>query len=196
MRHTWSQSELDLVSSKRQRAQWYLAIHKPQILAHYSVVSTPVDHPVSAIDVLNISGSQFVKEGQTVWVGTGSGLSDLGKVRLRRNFNEWLGPWMPVMESGSGLIRWNEATHMTVVDEFRPWVKHPRYNTATSQWNWDYDYADAGQLKTYPPMAVMGAPFVGILKNNQISGSFVGEHSLAFDESISSYKWVCPDGRN
>jgi hypothetical protein len=34
------------------------------------------------------------------------------------------------------------------------------------------------------------------LKNNQISGSFVGEHSLAFDESISSYTWVFPDGRN
>lgn len=196
MRHAWSQSELDLVSSKRQRARWYLAIHKPQILAHYSVVQTPVDHPVSAIDVLNISGSQYVKEGHTVWVGTGSGLSDLGKVRLRRDQSGWDGPLMPIMETGSGLVRWNEATHMTVVDEFRPWVKHPRYNTATSQWNWDYDYADAGQLKNYPPLAVMGAPFVGILQNNQISGSFVGEHSLAFDSSISAYTWVTPDGRN
>lgn len=196
MRHAWNQQELDLVSSKRQRARWYLAIHRPQILAHYSVVQTPVGHPVSAVDVLNISGSQFVKEGHTVWVGTGSGLSDLGRVRLRRDQDGWDGPLMPIMETGSGLVRWNEATHMTVVNEFRPWVKHPRYNTATSQWNWDYDYSDAGQLKTYPPMAVMGAPFVGILQNNQISGSFVGENSLAFDSSISAYTWVTPDGRN
>jgi hypothetical protein len=196
MRHAWSQAELDLVSSKCQRAKWYLAIHRPQILAYYEVVSTPVDHPVSAIDVLNVSGSQFVDGGHTVWVGTASGASDLGAVRLRRPPSEWDGPFMPVMESGSGLVRWNEATHMTVVDEYRPWVKHPRYNTATSQWNWDYDYTDAGQLKIYPPMAVMGAPFVGILNNNQISGSFVGEHSLAFDQSISSYTWTFPDGRN
>lgn len=196
MRHAWNQQELDLVSSKRQRARWYLAIHRPQILAHYMVVQKPVGHPVSAIDVLNVSGSQFVKEGHTVWIGTGPGMSDLGKVRLRRPFDEWDGPLMPIMETGSGLVRWNEATCITVVDEFRPWVKHPRYNTATSQWNWDYDYSDAGQLKNYPPMAVMGAPFVGILQNNQISGSFVGANSLAFDSTIDFNFWQTPDGRN
>lgn len=196
MRHAWNQSELNLVSSKKQRSKWYLAIHRPQILAHYSVVSTPVDHPVSAIDVLNISGSQFVDEGHTAWVGTGSGLSDLGKVRVRRPYGQWDGPFMPVMESGSGLIRWNDATHITVVDEYRPWVKHPRYNTATSKWGWDYDYYDAGQLKNYPPLVVMGAPFVGILENGSVSGSFVGSNSVLFDSGVSAEFWQTPDGRN
>ena len=197
MKHTWNQSELDFVSAKKQRSRWYLAIHKPQILAHYSVTSQPVDHPVSAIDTLNISGSQFVDGGHTAWVGTGSGLSDLGKVRVRRPPNEWDGPFMPVMESGSGLIRWNEATHITVVDEYRPWVKHPRYNTATSKWGWDQDYYDAGQLKNYPPQVVMGAPFVGILESGSISGSFVAANTITFDAAlIAGSFWSTPDGRN
>lgn len=196
MNHAWSQSEFDFVFRKRQRAKWYLAIHKPQTLAHFEIVSSPVGHPVSAIDVLNISGSQYVTDGLTAWIGSASGSSDLGRVRIRRPFSS-TGPFLNVMESGSGLIRWNDATHVTVVDERRPWVKHPRYDTAASRWRMDYDVGHAGQLAQYPPIAVLGAPVVGFLdENGDMDVSFVGEHSVAFDSPIQTYIWEFPDGDN
>ena len=196
MNHAWNQSEFDLLFSKKQRAKWYLAVHKPGILAHLQVVSPPNTYPASAIDTLNISGSQYVTEGLTAWVGSTSGASDLGRVRVRRDY-ELTDPFLSIMESGSGLIRWNDANYITVVDERRPWTKHPRYDTSASRWRMDYDVGHAGQLGNYPPMAVLGAPVVGILnESGEMNASFVGSNSFGFDSPLNTFVWEFPDGSN
>lgn len=193
MRQAWSETELALGSSKRQRARWYLAVHKPETLGIFTMDATPDTHPVSAIEVTNISGvASAASEGLTLWLGSQSGASDLGRVRLRKKY---IGDNpMPVMESGSGLVRWNDVTHITVKEEFRPWVRHPRYNTATSSWKMDYEINYGDQLEYWAPQVVMGAPFVKILDSSgTTNGSFVGEHSLSYDSPINTWLWTFPD---
>jgi hypothetical protein len=208
MKHTWSQSELDFVSQKRQRAKWYLAVHKPRTIAAMQIRGLPNNHPVSAIEVELLSAPlEAVTSGLTVWLGSTDGGSDLGKVRVRRDMvMSYATPitmtppgttgLLPVMESGSGLINWKEVGYVTVKEERRPWVRHPRYDTAASKWRMDYDQEHTGQLEAYPPLTLMGAPFCGIMNGSTISASFVGSDSWEGDASIASVQWKFPDGQS
>jgi hypothetical protein len=195
MRQVWNQSELDVASSKMQRSRWYLAIHKPRVIGEFvNDTNFSSAHPLDSlpIDPPYPDGASDVKAGMTVWFGSTQGGSDLGRARIVEDWDDTGNLYF--MESGSGLFRWNDVLYMTVVEEFRPWVRHPTFPAVA--WEMDNAYIQyTDQLETYPPLAVMGAPFVKILDGaGTATGSFVGEHSVSWDDSITEWLWEFPDG--
>jgi hypothetical protein len=197
MRDGLTSVEKNTLRTRPQRQNWYLARHRPRILGRHSIIGTPNNHPVSAIKLNEASTNAFsvAQPDMTAWVGTGEGLSDLGKVRIRRTMN---GSILPIMESGSGLVNWKLVTHVTLVDQYYPWTKHKRFNNTASQWrmDWDEPYTDELNIPGYGPYANLGPPVVGVLNDSGVySASFYGNRSLFWDSAVATQQWDFPDGQ-
>jgi hypothetical protein len=192
MRTPYSSDELEKLRTVPQGTKWFVAHHQPRTHVNLSLASVPQTHPVSAIEF--VGGSINFQSDWTLWLGNDNG-SNLGKVRLRGlpETNGNGASILPIAESGSGLINWNEVTTISVKDEFRPWVRHPRYDTAGSQWRMDYFRAWPGSL--CPPYVNMGAPVVGFLENGSFTASFFNtEHARIDTASLISKIWEFPNG--
>jgi hypothetical protein len=197
MKHTWSENELAFVSQKMQRSKWYLAIHKPVTVGLMEIGDRPTEdqYPIASVSGL-AAGTFEVQEGMTAWIGRNSGLSDLGRARVRRSGTISGADVIHLHEGGSGLINWREANWVTIKEEYRPWVKHVRKKPGDNgDWFMDYDLPYQGEYEHMPPQVNMGAPFIGFLNGGTISGSFVGDQSISLDDEIIEYWWQFPDGQ-
>lgn len=199
MRSAFTSTELNILRKRPQSAVWRLAIHRPASLCRLAKSATIQTHPASAfLGDMSIGTSGLVKSGQTVWFSEfGNGGSDQGIARVRRSFAPATSA-LQIAESGSGLINWNNVFYATIMDEYRPWIKHPRYDTSASQWRMDYDEIDVGQMISYGPLAQMGPPVIGFLSSGSFAASFVGNRSQSMGSSgsaITASSWVFPDGQ-
>lgn len=195
MRHALSAAELALLRTRPQATRFFLAVHKPRtiMLASLSDVNA---YPGSAI-VVNAPASGAltdVQAGMTMRVGTEIGASNLGIIRVRKAPS---GSTVFVAEYGSGLIDWRTNACITVVEEFRPWAIHHRWNDTGSAWNVDFDpYND--QLSNYGPVALMGPPFVGWIESTgKVAACYLGDrsYSMTAGASITSQSWSFPNGQ-
>jgi hypothetical protein len=192
MRNNLTSTELNTVRRRPQRTRWYLAHHQPAVWSHLSLIGTPNNYPLSAIIVSGTSAG--IRPGMTAWVGNNNA-SNLGRIRIRELPREGYsgGSLLPIAEAGSGLINWKDATTITVRDQFLPWTKHPRYDTAASQWRMDYDRA---YVSSYDGMVQvnLGPPIVGFLKGGSYTASFIDERSYSWDASVNGRAWYFPNG--
>lgn len=219
MKNGFTAQQLQTIRTRPQGSEWYLAIHRPQTLDRFyfdnptaltgSIVGEiPVHRIVSGSWAASRLAASYVKAGMTgvVWgLDSNSALTQrLGEIRIRR---DWSGndSVLYIAESGSGLINWGAASTVDVIDQYRPWIKHPRYDTDASQWRMDFDVAYDGQLNNWGPYANLGPPIVVLpTSSTEIfeSGSFLqwvvdfyGNESLAIQNVLNSGTWVFPDGQ-
>lgn len=187
-------AEQNILRNRPQTAIWYLAVHRPASLVSAVLDAAPVSYPVSALSVNTMAGaSSLTKDHQTIWVGTTAGGSQKGRLRLRKALTS--ATLMQVAENGSGLVNYQVGDHLTVVNQHLPWTKHPRYDSATSQWLMDYSEGYVAQLQNYGPLIAMGTPVAGFLSNGAFSASFAGASTLLMDgATATTVTWNFPNG--
>lgn len=192
MRSGFTNTEIGRLRTRPHLTRWYLAVHRPASLVTATLANAPVSYPVSAITISGYAGaSEQTDDHQTIWIGSTAGGSNKGRIRLRKAMTTT--SRLYVSEAGSGLVNWIAGDHITVMDEFAPWTKHPRFDTATSQWLSDYDETYTSQLQNYGPIISMGAPFVGFLVNGSVTGSYIGGSTAFLDgATYSNASWVFP----
>ena len=203
MKNGFTSSQLATIRTRPQGAEWYVAIHRPRINEIFLIdgPSTLGGSIVSEIPVISSYGTSTTLANMTGIVFD-SNTVNLGEIRIRK---DWNGGKLAVAESGSGLINWTKAYSIAVIDQFRPWIKHPRYDTTASQWRMDYDVAYDGQLNNWGPYANLGPPIVALPTSSvyiEESGSitqwvvdFWANESLSIQNILSSGIWTFPDGQ-
>lgn len=148
---------------------------------------------IAELGVLGTNPSSAIA-GQTGVVYDSSG-NWMGDIRIRKDW-PGNGSVLSIAEAGSGLIDWQSSSTMKVIDQYRPWLKHPRYNTATSQWMMDFDVEYDGQLNQWGPYSNPGTPIIALpASSGKWVVDFVGEDSFSLQVGINSYAWAFPDGQ-
>jgi hypothetical protein len=196
MRTNFTQNEFNAFRTQSQRSTWYLAVHRPTSVFSSKILTTPVQWPASTVIIdtaFNAGDATLTSKNLTIWVGATAGASDQGKIRLRRPVS---GSVVRVAETGSGLLRYSAGNFLTVIKEFYPWVKHPRFDLSASRWRMDYDevYTDELEVGTYGPVVVMGPPFAGFLDGGTVTGSFVGTSTQFIDSTLATAAWEWQGG--
>lgn len=183
--------QLALLRADGHKTQWYLKVCVPQTLFSARVNDASIAR--GAVDITFDNGvgvSTDALEGMSVWIGSATGLHDLGVTRLRR---DTIAAQLLVAENSE--ILWADNLYLTVKNEFLPWPKYPRL-VAPSSYYKDYDYINIYQTDQWPPVAIMGAPAVGILSAGSATIAFDGSDSYAIYPSatIAVYAWEFPSG--
>jgi hypothetical protein len=204
MKNGFTSTELAKIRKRPQGAEWYVAIHRPKINEIFLInnPSTLSGSIVSELSVISSYGASTTLADMTGIVFD-SNTVNLGEVRIRK---DWTGGVLSVAESGSGLINWTKAYSIAVIDQYRPWIKHPRLDTATSQWRMDFDIPYDGQLNNWGPYVNMGPPIVS-LPTSYVESSgegslvprwvidFYGNNSVSIQNIIDGGSWTFPDGQ-
>ena len=140
MARSMTVGELAKVRSSFQSSKLYLAIHNPTIIFQCQTNQefASLDRVVEvAYD--NATGDYAdILPGMTVWIGSTAGAWDLGQVRARKTATSGL---LYVGENAD--VTWANDVHITVVDEFGIWARHPRVVSDTEIYmDWDVEYDD------------------------------------------------------
>lgn len=205
MKNGFTATQLQTIRHRPQGSEWYLAVHKPRTAQIFTVSnpSTLSGSIVSEIPVVSVaSGTSATLAGMTGIVYDVNGIN-LGEIRIRK---DWSGGKLSVAESGSGLVNWTKSAAIFVLDQYRPWIKHPLLDTATSQWKMDYDVTYDGQLNNWGPYANLGPPIVALptslIETSGEGGSvpawivdFWASDSLSIQNILTSGSWLFPDGQ-
>ena len=195
--------ELSDLGNTKHSARWKLAVHQPLTLVVVELdnESWASEGPTYQVTYSTVtSGTESLAEADmTVLLGTSSGGRDLGVTRLRHDLAG--DGTMDIAEEGYGNINWEGAgggtIYATVIEERRPWIKHPFYNTGDDTWRYDYDQLYNGEFTdgTEGAYAIMGPPIVAVLDGGSVDIDFVGERSFAIGSaSIVSAVWQWHDG--
>lgn len=202
MRQGFTPAQQNALRTRPQGAEWYLAVHKPRVAQTFTVVS-PSSHSGSIVAEVNVSPVLSVTQplaGMTGIVSDNSG-NFLGDFRLRK---DWVSGRLAIAESGSGLINWSQAATIRILDQYRPWIKHPRYDEAASQWRMDFDVPYDGQLNRWGPYVNIGPPIVA-LPTSWITAEEGGSSpiwvvdfwsdSVSLQSFVQNGVWNFPDGQ-
>lgn len=203
MKNGFSASQLNLLRTRPQSADWYLAIHKPRTMGNFTITNIE-NYTGSLIGELGVLGANDASAiaGQTGVVYDTNG-SWLGDIRIRK---DWPGnpSVLAIAEAGSGLINWASSSTIKVLDQWRPWIKHPR-SVVTDVWMMDFDVVYDGQLYQYRPYSNPGAPIVALPTSWVDIGEggsaprwvvdFYGDQSFNIGRPINANEWIFPDGQ-
>jgi hypothetical protein len=204
MRQGFTTAQQSALRTRPQGAEWYLAIHKPRVVGTFSIVPAQFSGSVVAEVTVTQSGALTASPlaGMTGVVLDGTG-NFIGDFRVRKN---WTSNQLAIAESGSGLIDWKKGATIKILDQFRPWIKHPRYDTNASQWRMDFDVVYDGQLNSWGPYVNIGPPIVA-LPTSWVEWSGEGpssspiwvvdfwSDSVSLQSHIESGVWRFPDGQ-
>ncbi len=196
MERVLTATEQDHFRTRPHRVIWRVAVHRPASLFTAPIVTQPVQWPASKLSLdgaVSAGNHTLCKRDMTVWIGTTPGGSDQGVIRLRADMTD--ASAMQIAESGSGLNRYRSSYYATVVNEFRPIARHPRYDRSASQWRMDYNLESGTKYAegNMGPVPIMGPPEVLILSKGN-TASYIGGSSYTISNTISTALWEFPDG--
>ena len=167
--------QLELLRSFSQTSKMFLVVQQPEIwegslygeefLWYCQVNGAVVADPVVQLTVDNGGPNATLLDGMTVLVGTSPGAWDKGMVRLRIDQNVTPATVAltiaPISE-----IDFEDNDYITVLDEFRLWVRYPRVTEADGVLAWFKDWdvtwdslgaSDAARRQgSMPPTPIMG----------------------------------------
>lgn len=125
-----------------------------------------------------------IRNGMTGYVGSGSGLSDLGMVRIKEAGSDAGGTFLKFGRVSG--IEWDTDVHVTIVDDFGIWAKLPTLDLNTIKMDDTVAYTD--QNRYFAPTPVMGADTAIPYS----AGSMVldGTNSYCADnDDITAWEW-------
>lgn len=184
------------LSAVRLDGQWtkvrMIIVPQQVVLACKASGSLVNDDAVQSISITSItSGStSLVQSGMTCYVGSGSGLDDLGMVRVKACTSAVM-----TFARVSG-IDWSSDTHLTVVDDFGLWHKLPVLDTeaTTTAIMMDDNVVYTDQNTNIAPVPVFGPDCAFSF----VSGSILydGSNSWCPDtaEEITAWEWTAMTG--
>lgn len=124
-----------------------------------------------------------IVSGMTVYVGSGSGASDLGSCRARSADSK------RIKVARNTDIPFYPGCYLTVVDDFSFWERLP--TLLLSSINMDDDVAYVDQNYNFDPVPVFG-PDRAVPTSGPIAIS--GSGSYCYDSTITAYSWACTSG--
>jgi hypothetical protein len=118
--------------------------------------------------------------GQTVLIGSGLGLSDVGIGRIRKALTA-----STVYIGETSEISFADDLYVTVIDAFDPFPRHPKIVDETPFMDYDIPYSD--QNKNYDPICIMGGQVVLDVQSYPVAVTFpdVADSSV-FDSTITA----------
>lgn len=141
-----------------------------------------------AVNTITSGSGVYVRNGMTAYVGSGSGLDDLGMLRVKSFSDNTL-----YFARVSG-ITWTPDVFITVVDDFGLWAKLPTLDLTEVRMDDDIVYTD--QNVNMPPVPVFGADTAVPLSSGSLIYDATNSYSLNDAvTTMSAYVWaVFKDG--
>jgi hypothetical protein len=196
MRTALTANELTVLRSPKQWSRLYVAVHRPQTLFSARLTAAPTTWPAATLAFSSgTPGSGTVPAHATIYIGTSAGARDKGTLRLRSALTKAASGSMDIAELGEKALNLAANDYLTVVEDYRPAAKFPRYSSA---WYMDYGVAYDPvtiQNDNYGPLARLGPAAVGFLVGGHCHLKYVGERSAAYSPSnaIDTWAWVFPN---
>jgi hypothetical protein len=198
MIRTLTDAEKGHLRTRPQRAKWYLAVHRPASIYHTQLASAAGHWPTTSLVLSTDSPTGNVADtasDMTVFVGSTSGGSEKGRIRLRDALTTTNAK---IAEAGSGLIDFAEGDHFTVMNLFEPYTRFPRVaNLGTdslSAWVMDYSNAYTDQFENWVGTIRMGPPAAAIMDGGTTTINYVGTSTQWIDTTLDTASWIFPDG--
>jgi hypothetical protein len=197
MKRIYTSQELAILRDHPQTTQYFLAVHKPKVIARGILNAVPTTYPgnsLSMTSLVNGLSLNDIKAGMTLYIGSEGTKSDYGTLRVRKDYVS--GSLIEVGIFGSGLINFQSGACLTVVEDYRIWPVDPAYDTASSRWRVD-EVAYTNQTIKYGPQVIMGPAMIGYLDGNTMQASYVGNLSYSHSPgvSITFQRWIFPNGQ-
>ncbi len=197
MRSALTSTELMLQRCPRQWSQVFVAVHRPATLFSARLASVPASWPAGSLSFNSGSPSSVSSPaGVTLYIGSSAGTRDKGMLRARSAFTTAATGTIGIAELGEQTFNLAVNDYLTVVEDFRPGAKFPRYSGGA--WSMDYevayDPAVAIQNDNYGPLALLGPAAVGFRVGGTCKLKYVGERSAAYSpsNSINAWAWAFP----
>lgn len=194
MRIAPTATELTILRCAKQWTHLYVAVHKPQTLFSARLSAAPTSFPAGTLAFSSgTPTSGTVPAHATIYIGSSAGARDKGVLRLRAALTKAASGSMSVAELGEKALDLATNDYLTIVEDYRPAAKFPRYDSGI--WYMDYDTAYVDQNDNYGPLARLGPAAVGFLVGGACRLKYVGERSAAYSpsDSIATYGWVFHD---
>jgi len=199
MRESLTATQLSILRCPRQGSRLYVAVHRPQTLFSARLSAAPTTYPAASLAFSSgTHASGTVPAGTTLYIGSSAGARDKGQVRVRSALTLGATGTIAIAEIGEKLIDLAVNDYLTVVEDYRPAPKFPRYSGGA--WYMDYDVAyDASVSKqndNYGPLARLGPAACGFVVGGACRMRYVGERSAAYSPSnaLDTWAWTFPDG--
>jgi hypothetical protein len=187
MKSALTAGELSNLRGRLPKVTWRLAVHRPRTIFAAEVTAVPT-YPIGEVSygtILVSVGALMV--GYTVLVGSSVGDRSKGICRARGYGSGKI----LVGETGLGTIDWQVGDVVTVIEEYRPWPKFPRFLEDGTVYV-DYDTAYTSQNEFMGPQAIMGPPVVA---REGETVYFVDERCVDWDGvGFAFLFWFLPDG--
>ena len=188
MAREMTEGELTKVRSDYQASKLFLAIHNPAIVFQCQVNQT-FDSLDRVVEVAydNATGDYAdIIPGMTAWVGSSAGAWDLGQVRVRKDATS---NTLYVGENAD--VAWGDNVHLTVVDEFGIWARHPRVTDDAVFMDWDIAYDD--QHENCAPVPIFEHQVLW-LTGASVSTDIPASDSWCPSDGAKSYLWTSSGG--
>src|SRR5258706_9750702 len=179
-----------------QATDLYLAKFEPTIIMKAQINDANIQKGSQVITFDNVIAGSYtgVLNGQTVYIGSSSGGTDIGRVRVRS-----ITPTQMTVAVDDG-ITYLDNQFVTVKNYFEIWPVFPftSLNTGTLvptfYKDWDITYSD--QNVNFDPVIIMGPDYANFWDNTGFPGVWcTATGSYTVDGStISSYQWTFPAG--
>ena len=169
-----------------------LAINKPVVVFSRKVLSfTTLDKVIEVAYYGTGTGAYGdVKPEMTLWVGNAPETYDVGMARIRADAST-----TKLFIGETSEIAWANDLYLTVVDDYRPWVKHMRTDDAGVMLA-DSAIPYNGHNLTRDPIVIMGSDAVAELTGASVDVTFDASPSAKWatvaGTSISGYSWSAP----
>lgn len=180
-------NELALLRSKPHATDLYLSIYQPTTVMAAQCNITGSLSPVRIeYDTVSTGSYANIVPGQTLWLGTTPGASDVGKVRVRGA----TGTYIDIAENA---LDWQDNYYITVVNFFEIWPIYTRFvqSGETAIPYVDYDLVYTNQNSKLGSLVVMGCNYAGFT-DQQVWYSASGTYNV-LGESLT-YEWTFEGG--
>ena len=198
MRDALTATQLSILRCPIQWSRIYVAVHRPQTLFSARLSAVPTYPAASLSFSSGTPTTGTVPAGTTVYIGSSAGARDKGLVRVRSAITLGATGTIAIAEIGDKLINLAVNDYLTVVEDYRPAPKFPRYSGGAWYMDYDvaYDSSVAKQNDDYGPLARLGPAAAGFIVGGACWLRYVGERSAAYSPSnaLDTWAWAFPDG--
>lgn len=140
-------------------------------------------------NTVTAGSASYVRNGMTGYIGSGSGLSDLGMVRIKEAGSDSGGTYLKFGRVSG--IEWDADKFITIVDDFGIWAKLPTLDLNTIKMDDIVAYSDQNQYKA--PTPIMGADTAIPYS----AGSMILDGTNSYvvdDDDITAWSWKIYNG--
>jgi len=139
-----------------------------------------------------------VKAGMSLWVGTGAGWQDKGRIRIKSTTDTGGGTGTFVVAE-NGHIDWKDDDFLTAKENYEYWPVYPRIDDNGIFYK-DYDVAYTDENEKFYPVPVMGPPACAFLTGTPaaVNVAFDGQASWCPGTTVAwgvgKSTWTFPSG--